>query len=49
LIAKDALGTIKELEIHYDVDFPFWMRSKSFSPQNSRRVGSSWQYGGGGE
>jgi hypothetical protein len=33
LIAKDALGTIKELEIHYDVDFPFWMRSKSFFPQ----------------
>ncbi|ETI23469.1 hypothetical protein G647_05271 [Cladophialophora carrionii CBS 160.54] len=42
LIAEDALGTIKELEIHYDVDFPFWMRNmnkKEYSPGEGMTFG----------
>jgi predicted dehydrogenase len=42
LISKDALGSIKELEIHYDVDFPFWMRGmnkKEYSPGDGMTFG----------
>ncbi|OAL24368.1 hypothetical protein AYO22_05744 [Fonsecaea multimorphosa] len=42
LIDKDAFGTIKELEIHYDVDFPFWMRGmnkKEYTPGDGMTFG----------
>ena len=29
LLAENALGDLKELEIHYDIDFPFWMRNQT--------------------
>ncbi len=42
LISNDALGELKELEIHYDVDFPFWMRNmstKEYSPGDGMTFG----------
>ncbi|EXJ72011.1 uncharacterized protein A1O5_04514 [Cladophialophora psammophila CBS 110553] len=42
LLDKDAFGTIEECEIHYDVDFPFWMRGmnkKEYSPGDGMTFG----------
>ncbi|OAP56957.1 hypothetical protein AYL99_09069 [Fonsecaea erecta] len=42
LVDKDAFGTIKECEIHYDVDFPFWMRGmnkKEYVPGDGMTFG----------
>jgi len=42
LIAKDAFGEIAELEIHYDMDFPFWMRNmdaKEYTPGDGMSFG----------
>lgn len=42
LIDKDALGTIKEAEIHYDIDSPPWMSrmtSKKYSPGQGMAFG----------
>ncbi|KAL6245129.1 hypothetical protein RBB50_007904 [Rhinocladiella similis] len=42
LIQNDALGDIKELETHYDVDFPFWMRNmnkKEYTPGDGMMFG----------
>lgn len=42
LIDNGALGELKELEIHYDVDFPFWMRGmskKEYSPGDGMTFG----------
>jgi len=41
-VAKDALGTIKEAEIHYDIDNPPWvarMTSKTYSPGQGMAFG----------
>ncbi|KIW47101.1 uncharacterized protein PV06_02702 [Exophiala oligosperma] len=42
LIQNDALGDVKEVEIHYDVDFPFWMRNmnkKFYTPGDGMMFG----------
>ena len=42
LVQSQALGTIIECEIHYDVDFPFWMRSwrsPDYQPGNGMLFG----------
>ncbi|KAK5326710.1 hypothetical protein LTR93_003573 [Exophiala xenobiotica] len=42
LIQHDTLGEVKELEIHYDVDFPFWMRNmnkKEYTPGDGMMFG----------
>lgn len=42
LVRKSALGIITECEIHYDVDFPFWMaswKSPDYEPGNGMLFG----------
>ncbi|KAI1626689.1 oxidoreductase [Exophiala viscosa] len=42
LTKHDALGEINEAEIHYDVDFPFWMRgmtAKKYTPGDGLMFG----------
>ncbi|KAK6373825.1 hypothetical protein LTS17_007794 [Exophiala oligosperma] len=46
LIQNDALGDVKEVEIHYDVDFPFWMRNmnkKVYTPGDGMMFGLEQQ------